>query len=160
MQTESLRQFKNSWEFVRTLTVEFIKETPQKYWMSSPHPDYSPLAKQVRHLVWVSGLFNDALENKKINLAVKKSCYSGGLEQNELIAALKKQDEIFWAILSKFNEAEANVYLMDFFGGKFGLFEFLNNMIQHESVHHGMWALYAKLGGFQCPKTWKNTWEL
>jgi uncharacterized damage-inducible protein DinB len=160
MQTEALRQFQSSWKFVRSLTVEFVDTTPAEHWMTSPHSDYAPLAKQVRHLVWVSGLYNDALQNRKINLKNKKTCYAGTLERGELRAALQAQDEILWAILSPLNEAEANRYSMDFFGGNSGLYEFLNNMIQHESMHHGMWALYAKLAGFPCPRTWKSTWEL
>ena len=160
MQTEALKQFKNSWKFVRSMSLDFVKDAPAEHWMISPHVDYAPLAKQVRHLVWVSGLFNDALQNKKINLKNKKTCYSGDLDRKALLVALKKQDEILWGLLSKFTEAEANAYAMDFFGGTFGLYEFLNNMIQHESMHHGMWALYAKIGGFQCPKSWKETWEL
>lgn len=160
MQIEALKQFKSSWQFIRSMTIEFIQRTPNENWMTSPHADYAPLAKQVRHLVWVSGLFNDALKNKKIDIKNKKTCYSGDLDREELLRTLKQQDEILWASLSKITEADANSYSMDFFGGTFGLYEFLNNMIQHESMHHGMWALYAKLGGFQCPKSWKSTWEL
>jgi hypothetical protein len=142
------------------MTVDFIKATPEEQLMKSPHVDYAPLAKQVRHLVWVSGLFNDTLKNKKIDVKNKKTCYSGGLDREELLSALAKQDEILWESLSKFTEGTADSYSMDFFGSTFGLYEFLNNMIQHESMHHGMWALYAKLGGFPCPKSWQSTWEL
>ena len=142
------------------MTVSFVKTTPDDKWMSSPHADYAPLAKQVRHLVWVSGMFNDALKNKKINPASKKASYADGLERASILAALEQQDSILSGLLEKFSATEADAYQMDFFGNTFGLYEFLNNMVQHETMHHGMWTLYARLGGFAVPDKWKSDWEL
>ena len=68
MEKQALKQFELSWTFIRAMTIDFIKSVPDEYWMTSPHPDYSSFAKQARHMVWISGLYNDALKNKKINL--------------------------------------------------------------------------------------------
>ena len=160
MEKQALKQFELSWTFIRAMTIDFIKSVPDEYWMTSPHPDYSSFAKQARHMVWISGLYNDALKNKKINLENKKNCFNGELDRIKIINNLNKQDLILKNFLQNISHQEADSYEMDFFGTKIGLYEFLNNMIQHESIHHGIWTFYAKSSGYQTPKTWQSNWKL
>jgi uncharacterized damage-inducible protein DinB len=160
MKSQPLEQFEKSWKFIRSMTYEFIKAVPEPHWMQIPAPGYSPIAKQFRHMVWVSGLFNKALVERQVELKNKKSCYDGRLVKESLISALQDQDKILLNFLSGLTAEEADGYLMDFFGKPMGLYEFLNNMIQHETMHHGMWALYARLAPYPTPGTWQGTWKL
>ena len=116
MQTEPLKQFWNSWSFVKKMTIEFIEIVPENNWMTSPHSDYRPIAKQIRHMVWVSGLYNNALKNTKIDLKTKKECYSGELDRTQLVQALKKQDEILKKFLLEFSGGEVILIKWIFLG--------------------------------------------
>jgi hypothetical protein len=51
-------------------------------------------------------------------------------------------------------------FAIDFFGNRFDLPRYLAVMVQHESIHHGEWGLYAALGGFGTPALWKLQWGL
>ncbi len=50
-------------------------------------------------------------------------------------------------------------YIIEFYG-KNPLGGFLNVILQHEAIHHGQWSLYAALGGFETPPSWKMNWGL
>ena len=32
--------------------------------------------------------------------------------------------------------------------------------VQHEAIHHGQWAVYAVLAGFETPPGWQRAWNL
>ncbi|MGZ3708070.1 MAG: hypothetical protein ACXWPM_04505, partial [Bdellovibrionota bacterium] len=84
----SIDEFLSSWKFLRKMTSDFIEGVSEDRWEYSPHADYSPLCKQFRHMVWVSGLYNAALRDRKIDFSKKKSSYSGNLERAQLLSGL------------------------------------------------------------------------
>ena len=157
---DTIDEFLGSWKFLRKMTYDFIKGVPEDKWEYSPHPDYSPLCKQFRHMVWVSGLYNAAIRDRKIDFGKKKSSYSGGLGRNEVVSALEQKDLELTSILNKLRSKDLGDFGIDFFGSIMRLNEYLHVLIQHEAMHHGHWALYAKLGSFSVPKGWKENWEL
>ncbi len=50
--------------------------------------------------------------------------------------------------------------LIDFFGRERRFARYVALFVQHESLHHGQWSLYAALGGFDTPIGWKLNWGL
>lgn len=44
-------------------------------------------------MIWVTGLYADTLQSKKMNFKMKKTFYSGSLDRNDITIALKKSDE-------------------------------------------------------------------
>src|SRR5260221_9180777 len=84
--------FRQAWSFIRSMTYEFIDAVPAHCWHYSPHAGCGPLAKQFRHMVWVSGVYNDALKNRVMDLSKKKTFYAGSLEKHELLPALRAKD--------------------------------------------------------------------
>ena len=40
------------------------------------------------------------------------------------------------------------------------LLQHLMWLLQHETLHQGMWAFYAKVADLPLPKSWQETWRL
>jgi hypothetical protein len=155
-----IEEFLRSWDFARGLTLDYVACVPDQFWNFSFHEKYSPLAKQFRHIIWVTGLYTDALETGKLNMANKKLNYSGGLERRELTEALKASDQKLKAWLEKMKTDALDQVSISAFGVDMGFTEYSHLLLQHESNHHGLWSVYAKMAGFETPKSWKESWGL
>jgi hypothetical protein len=156
-----IEDFERSWRFIRGITHAFIEQLDDRYWLYAPHPSCQPLAKQFRHMIWIAGLYNDALANRVVDFSKKKSCYDGGLDRTEILAGLRAQDDEFARVLAEIKAAATGATLIVDFDGKpmrFG--EFTNVVVQHEALHQGMWSIYARLGGFAIPELWQTEWLL
>lgn len=160
MSKQVIEEFKRSWEFIRGMTLDFIECVPADQWEFSPDDECSPLNKQFRHLVWVSGLYNASLRDRKTDLSKKKTFYAGSLIKSDLIQGLKDADAELNRILDSLGKSDIAQFRVDHFGMQMGFTEFTHVMIQHESIHQGLWSLYAKKAGFKTPKSWKENWEL
>jgi uncharacterized damage-inducible protein DinB len=157
---DQIEEFAGSWKFIRGMTHQFVESVPAQHWVSSPHPDYSSLAKQFRHIIWVTGLYTEALRNGKTDLALKKSNYAGSIDKSDIVRGLKDSDAKLEEILSALKSKDFSTYRIEHFGCSMTFGEYTHVIIQHESLHQGMWALYAKVAGFPTPKGWKENWEL
>lgn len=151
-----IEDFEKSWGFIRSMTYEFIEAVPPEHWHFSPHPGCAPLAKQFRHMAWLSGVYNDTLRNRVLDFAKKKTFYSGGLERAELVAALRSRDEELKQLLRDVENGGVDSCRveMPFLGRAMRFGEFTNLLIQHECLHHGLWSLYARFAGFVTPQSW------
>jgi len=154
--TSLLSHFRKRCEFLQKMTLDFANEVPDEHWQFSPHERFAPFCKQLRHVVCVRGVYNDALVSKRADFAKKHTHYSGGLTREELAAALvAKQGELL-AILTGI-DVEVPI---DVFGRPFGFVDFTYTMVQHEALHHGEWSVYASLAGFETPLSWRLEWGL
>jgi uncharacterized damage-inducible protein DinB len=156
-----IEEFERSWAFARQLTYDFVQAVPDAQWDYTPQAKYSPLSKQFRHMIWVTGLYRDALESKEMKpTSSKKTHYSGGLGREEILAGLKKQDQLLQQSLDSLKAAGLEGYSVKAFGAEMGFTEFTHIILHHESNHHGLWSMYASLGGFATPKSWADSWGL
>src|SRR5262245_3364366 len=91
-QSVIIDEFRRSWEFARQLTEDFVAAVPHERWGYSPHPRYAPLCKQFRHMIWVTGLYREALQRGDMQAcSSKKTHYSGGLTRDEITAGMREQ---------------------------------------------------------------------
>ena len=160
MLVAEFEQFLGSWSFIRGMTKDFVKATPAEAWEKSPLPNVASIAKQVRHLVCVSGTYNRALATGKMSMAGKHDFYSGILDRADLLAALEKTEIDLLNALRGIEPRKVADFRVDFFGGEMTFAEFTHVMIQHESIHQGLWAAYARAGGFPTPASWVSNWKL
>jgi hypothetical protein len=49
---------------------------------------------------------------------------------------------------------------IDWGGTPFSFALFTWEFVQHESIHHGQWSIYASLAGFDTPLSWRTSWGL
>lgn len=156
-----VEEFYRSWSFARQMTHEFIAGVPEEKWNFTPHPKYSPLSKQFRHMIWVTGLYRETLATRNMKAtASKKSHYSGALTRAEIQAGLAVQDAALLEILESLKNQSLDGYEIQALGMTMGFTEFSHVILHHESNHHGLWSMYAALGGFQTPQSWVSSWGL
>jgi hypothetical protein len=117
---------------------------------------FAPFCKQLRHVVCVRGVYNDALATKKVDWTRKHESYVGPLTREELLAALDEKQRKLLATL-KTVDRDA---LIDWNGTPFTFALFTGEFVQHEAIHHGQWSLYASLAGFETPISWRASWGL
>jgi hypothetical protein len=117
---------------------------------------FAPFCKQLRHVVCVRGVYNDALATKKVDWTRKHEYYVGPLTREELLAALDEKQRKLLATL-KTVDRDA---LIDWNGTPFTFALFTGEFVQHEAIHHGQWSLYASLAGFETPISWRASWGL
>ncbi|MGB2693600.1 MAG: DinB family protein [Dehalococcoidia bacterium] len=156
MAATPIEDFRSHWEFVHGMTLAFAEEVPDERWEFSPHPRFAPFCKQLRHVVCVRGVYNDALVSGHADFSRKHEHYAGGLTRDDLVRALVEQHEQLLAIVAS---PELNATI-EAFGRSFSFGEYTHVMIQHESIHQGQWSIYAALGGFETPLLWRLEWGL
>jgi uncharacterized damage-inducible protein DinB len=154
MKTED---FKANWAWVHRMTVDFVNVVPADKWEFTPAPKtFGSFCRQLRHVVRGRGVYNAAMRTKKADWSKSAEHYSGPLTREALLEALEDMQRHFLAALESV-EADAPIY----FGETTFTFDnFLCEMIQHESIHHGQWSVYAALGGFETPRSWQTGWKM
>src|SRR5262245_33298586 len=110
-----LQSFKQRWEHVHAMTRTFAECVPDAHWQSAPQAGFAPFCKQLRHMVCVRGVYNEALHTKRINFGRKHAYYSGGLERAELLAALDQKHSELLSLLSAIPD-DLDRPQIDFFG--------------------------------------------
>lgn len=167
----SIEEFAHYSKVLHRLTVDFVRAVPDDQWGYTPDPPersrrapapprlgsgFAPFCKQLRHVVCVRGVYNDALITKKVDWARKHDHYNGALTRDALLPALEEKQRRLLEIL-KVIEANA---VIDWGGTPFTIALFTYEFVQHEAIHHGQWSVYASLGGFDTPPSWRTSWGL
>jgi hypothetical protein len=82
--------------------------------------------------------------------------YAGSLTREALLAALIDKHQEFQTTLATFDPEST----IDFGGTSLPLDGFACEVVHHEAIHHGQWSVYASLGGFETPVSWRTGWKL
>jgi hypothetical protein len=101
-------------------------------------------------------VYNAALLTKKLDWNASQARYSGPLTRESLLAALNARHEELLKILETIDTA------IQIDAGKkiYSFSEFTWEYTQHEAIHHGQWSVYASIGGFETPLSWRRSWGL
>jgi hypothetical protein len=163
--------FRRSWEWVHRMTVDFVDAVPNDRWDFTPDPPgsrgrepspgrlgdgFGPFCKQLRHVICVRGVYNAAMITKRADFSRSHDYYSGALTRDALRPALLESHRQFLATLETL-DTDVPIY---FGATPFTFDNFACEVIQHESIHHGQWSIYASLGGFETPLSWRTSWKL
>ena len=102
------------------------------------------------------GVYNAAMLTKKVEWSRGGEHYSGPLTREALLAALEDMQRQFLASLDSV-DAAVPIHYGD---TPFTFDNVLYEMVQHESIHHGQWSVYAAVAGFDTPKSWQTGWKM
>lgn len=153
------------------MTVDFARSVPDDTWDFTPVPagtsgrapapyrlgdGFAPFSKQLRHVVCVRGVYNDALATGKVDWTRKHEHYTGPLSREALLDALEDQQQQLLSCLADV-DLDASI---DWDGFPFSFAMFTGEFVQHEAIHHGQWSVYASLAGFDTPLSWRQSWGL
>ena len=153
-----LEEFLQYADWLHRMTTDFIEAVPGDKWEFTPdaHGRFGSFARQLRHVVRVRGVYNDALVEQRVDWSRSRQQYDGPLTREALLVALHDQQARLIEILDSF-DTEA---VLDWGGTPFTFATFTWEFVQHEAIHHGQWSLYAQLAGFQTPESWQGSWRL
>lgn len=154
-----LADFRRCAAFLHRLTVDFVEAVPEDRWDYTPDVGgkFGSIARQVRHVVRIRCVYNDALVDKRVDWGRPRERYDGPLTRESLLAALEDQQARLLRILDSIDPDVE----MDWGGGTmYTLPMFTWEYAQHEAIHHGQWSVYAQLGGFETPVSWQRSWKL
>ena len=156
---------------LHALTVDFVRAVPDDKWDFTPDPPdrldrapaphrigdgFAPFCKQLRHIVCVRGVYNDALVTRNVDWTRKHDHYNGPLTREGLLAALDGKQRRLLEVLETV-DVDATI---DWGGTPFTFALFTWEFVQHEAIHHGQWSVYASLAGFDTPLSWRRSWGL
>jgi uncharacterized damage-inducible protein DinB len=149
--------FKRNWAWVHRMTIDFMQAVPDGSWRYTPAPEkFGSLSRQFRHVVNGRGVYNSALHTRKVDWSSRDDRYTGALTRDDLLSALDAKQREFLAALET-----VDVVAPIWYGETAFTFDnFLCEVIQHESIHHGQWSVYAAVGGFETPQSWKTGWKM
>jgi uncharacterized damage-inducible protein DinB len=151
--------FWKRWEHVNEMTWKFAEAVPDSAWESWPHKGFAPFNKQLRHVICVRGVYNDGLVEGKVDFSRKHEYYAGGLDREELLAALHGKHHDLQEIIHELT-GDPYASAIDFFGSRMTYADYFYGYVQHEALHHGQWSLYAAHGGYEVPEIWRVQWGL
>lgn len=159
MSQEFLKTFVERWNHINAMTIEFANVVPDAAWDASPLAGFAPFSKQLRHVVCVRGVYNEGLRAGRVDFTRKHEFYDGPLTRSALVAGLAARHA---ELMSRLSDLPADPYRarIDFFGNQVSCAQYLYGYVQHESIHHGQWSVYAASAGYSPPPTWRIQWGL
>jgi transposase InsO family protein len=167
----TITEFVGYTRVLHRLTADFVRAVPDDKWDFTPDPPgksgrapapnrigdgFGPFCKQLRHVVCVRGVYNDALATRRVDWTRKHEHYDGPLTRDALLAALDQKQRQLLAVLDDIDPGMT----IDWNGTPFNFALFTWEFVQHEAIHHGQWSLYASLAGFDTPPSWRTSWGL
>lgn len=159
MRDAIVESFRKRWEHVDAMTRSFAEAVPEAHWESTPHEGFAPFCKQLRHVVCVRGVYNEALRGGRVDFTRKHEHYRGTLSRRDLLDGLGAGYDDLLGLLS---DAPDDLHRprIDFFGHRISWLDHLYGCVQHEAIHHGQWSLYAARAGYETPAIWRLQWGL
>ena len=149
-------EFRRYSQILHRLTADFVRAVPEDKWELTPNARFGPFCEQVRHVVCVRGVYTAALATGKVDWTRKREHYTGPLTRPALLDAL---DEKQRQLLATLETVDIHA-VIDWDGTPFSFTIFTWEFVQHEATHHGQWSVYAALGGFDTPASWRSSWGL
>ena len=155
MLLDDFRQY-SAW--LHRMTTDFIEAIPEDKWEFTPDSGgkFGSFAWQLRHVVRVRGVYNEALAEKRVDWGRSREHYEGPLTREALLEALHEQQS---RLSTTLDSVDPDV-VIDWDGTPFTFATFTWEFVQHEAIHHGQWSLYAQLAGFDTPASWQQSWRL
>jgi len=152
-------EFSRNWQYARNLTYSLLEVVSADNLGFSPHHEFGTLGRQLWHCGHVQECYRQAMVSGDMvfglltpdkELEVDPEALAGFLEEldDDLAATLRGLRDytavIDWGLEEENPELRAHLIWL----------------LQHETLHHGQWSLYARLGGFEVPETWRDAWGM
>ncbi|MGH2395722.1 MAG: DinB family protein [bacterium] len=151
-----ITQWADAWRAARALTYDFLRSLPYAIMNFSPHPGFGTLARQIRHVGEIQACYLEAVTTGQMDFAARP--HQRALEQSKerLDAYLQEQDAALLEVLAEADLGRS----IKWSSGSVTLLTHLLLLLQHETLHHGMWIFYAKIAELDLPLSWREAWNL
>lgn len=157
--TAALTQWVHAWRHTRGLTYDLLRALPYAVMNFSPHPEFGTLIRQIRHAADIQFCYLTALQTRVMDFSIQPRDRSLERSKEALDAALTQLDEQLYEALRTLS-ADALGEPIRWDDANVSLMEHLLRLLQHETLHHGMWVFYAKIADLPLPESWARAWAL
>lgn len=157
--TPELAQWVEAWQQTRRLTYDLLRALPYAVMNFSPHPEFGTLVRQMRHAADIQACYIAAVRSGTMDFSVQPRQRALEQSKENLEAYLRYLDEELLTALRDLTP-EQLTRPVDWGDLKPTLLQHLMRLLQHETLHHGMWAFYAKIADLPLPQSWKDAWTL
>jgi uncharacterized damage-inducible protein DinB len=147
------------WGYVRGMTKEFLEAASDECLDFRPAADFATIREQASHLSEVQGVYQLALGGEEPDFARKPEFSPASSSVEGILAALQARDRDLVELLD-LHRPEQGRFRISWYGTEMTISGFGSVFIQHESLHHGQWATYSALGGYDPPIGWRLNWGL
>ncbi len=157
--TPALAEWAALWRQTRTLTYDLLRSLPYPVMNFSPHADFGTLIRQIRHVADVQAAYLVAIQTGKMDLPAQPRHRTLEQSKERVEAYLRELDEQLLDLLRAVPET-IQTRSIAWGANQLTLQQHLVGLIQHETLHHGMWAFYAKVADLPLPESWQQSWGL
>lgn len=155
-----LEEWRSEWAATRRLTYDLLDALPYSVMNFSPHPDFGTLIRQIRHAGDMQASYLAAIESGRMDFTAQRRQRALERSKDDVTAYLRFLDAKMTDVLTTLPEGQ-RARRIDWGGGdQPSLVQHLTRLLQHETLHHGMWAFYAKVADLPLPESWRQTWTL
>jgi len=141
------------------LTYDLLRSLPYAVMNFSPHPDFGTFIRQMRHVADVQAGYLAAIQTGKMDLSALPRHRTLEQSKDRVEAYLRELDEQLLTLLRALPEP-LQVRPIAWGSDHRTLHQHLIALLQHETLHHGMWAFYAKVADLPLPASWRASWGL
>lgn len=154
-----IAEWVRAWQSTRRLTYDLLRALPYAVMNFSPHPEFGTLIRQIRHVGDIQACYIAAIKSGKTDFQAQPRKRALEQSKEHVEAYLHHLDE---ELLSTLRElpADLRTRLIAWDSSQVTLLQHLVWLLQHESLHHGMWVFYAKIADLPLPQSWKEAWTL
>lgn len=157
--TPELEQWAREWQQTRSLTYDLLRALPYAVMNFSPHPDFGTFVRQIRHAADIQARYIQALETGKMDFSGQRKQRALEQSKEQLEGYLRDLDEHLLQTVATLT-ADRVKKPVAWEGEQLSPLQHLMRLLQHETLHHGMWAIYAKVVDLPLPESWRKSWSL
>ncbi len=157
--TPALTEWIALWQRTRTLTYDLLRSLPYSVMNFSPHPDFGTFIRQMRHVADIQASYLAAIQTGKMEFSARPKQRKLEQSKERVEAYMRDLDDQLMSALRAMPEA-APLRAIAWGEEQLTLLQHLCGLLQHETLHHGMWAFYAKIADLPLPESWRQRWRL
>jgi uncharacterized damage-inducible protein DinB len=157
---EVVDQWLAAWRQTRQLTYDLLRALPYAVMNFSPHPEFGTFVRQIRHCADVQACYLEALRTGTMDLSTRPRRRELERSREHLEAYLRRLDaELEETVRTLGPQALTRTIRWDP-QGPLTVVQHLLSLLQHETLHQGMWTFYARIADLPLPQSWWQSWAL
>ena len=156
--TSELSQWAETWEQTRQLTYDLLHALPYPVMNFSPQPEFGTLIRQLRHTAEMQERYIAAIRSGQMEIRAQPRQRALEQSKENLEAYMRHLDRELLDALRGLTPDQLGSGI-EWGKTTLTLRQHLMRLLQHETLHHGMWVFYAKIVDLPLPSSWQEVWE-
>ncbi len=156
--TPELEQWVQTWEQTRRLTYELLHALPYPVMNFSPQPEFGTLIRQLRHAAEMQEHYIAAIRSGRMEIPAQPRQRKLEQSKENLEAYMRHLDGELLVVLRWLTPDQLGGRI-EWGTNSLTIRQHLLRLLQHETLHHGMWVFYSKIADLPLPPSWQETWE-